>query len=82
MSEKPYGHRHLTEKWLENEKIKVLVKCLFLLIWIEHLTSVRCLLVRWDDTSFYRCDSDSRIQELSLFMYLSSRKEQASILCP
>ena len=38
MSEKLYGHRLLTDKRMENEKFKVSVKCLFLLMWIGHLT--------------------------------------------
>ena len=41
MSGKIHVFRHLTDKRLENEKFKVSVKCLFLLIWIGHLTSIK-----------------------------------------
>ena len=38
MSAELYGHRHLSDKRMEYEKFEVSVKCLFLLVWIGHLT--------------------------------------------
>ena len=50
MSEKPCDYRHLTDKWLENEKFdRMSVQSN--MEWTFNL-SVRCLSVRWGATKF------------------------------